>query len=241
MNKHISLLTFILWLCTTTAIAQTTKVYLIPTLHGLHQQNTHYNYDSLKAILQRIRPDVLAVEIRPEDINADTNYLKQNYPYEMWMSRYWIPNTIYTGMDWLGTDIAGKPIPENYWKSQSRIKQLQRDMSADSAIAEKLKRCEGYADERLRILKNSTLKGIYQSNDIILIKAYYDCLNLQLRNSEYEEVVRFYDERNKNLAENIGHIISQYPGKTIAILTGDDHYPYIKEYLQRKKINVLQP
>ena len=240
MKKHSGLLLLVLFYVIA-AIAQPTKVYIIPTLHGLHQQNTHYNYDSLKAILQRIQPDVLAVEIRPEDIAADTNYLKQNYPYEMWMSRYWLPNAVYAGMDWLGDDIAGKPVPENYWKSQSRIKQLQRNMNRDSTIAENLSRCEGYANERLRILKTSTLKGIYQSNDIILIKAYYDCLNLQLRNTDYEEVTQFYDKRNKKLEENTGNIISQYPGKTIAILTGDDHYPYIKEYLQKKNVIILQP
>ena len=240
MKKYISLIVS-LWLYTAAAIAQPTKVYLIPTLHGLHQQNTRYTYDSLQSILQRLQPDVLTVEIRPEDITADTAYLKQNYPYEMWMSRYWLPNAVYAGMDWLGEDIAGKPIPENYWKYQSRIRQLQRNLNADSAFAEKLSRCQSYTDERLRLLKNNTLKGIYQSNDAILIKAYYDCLNLQLQNTKYEEVVQFYDERNKKLEENVSAVINQYPGKTIAIVTGDDHYPYIKEYLQKKKVVVLQP
>ena len=223
------------------AIFAQTKVYLVPALHSLHKVNRQYTYDSVQAVIQRIRPNVIAVEIRPEDINTDTSYLQQNYPYEMWMMRYWFPAVQVAGFDWLGNDIAGKPIPPNYWKYTSLIKQLQRNLEADSAMKAKLNRCKNYTDDRMVILENSSLKGIYNSNDAILVKAYYDCLNLQLQNTQYDTLSQFYEKRNKMLQENIGRLVQQYPGKTIVVLTGDDHYPYIREYLQRQKVALPLP
>ncbi|HYK54919.1 MAG TPA: hypothetical protein VEV15_00445, partial [Flavisolibacter sp.] len=87
MNKRF--FTTALGLCLFVSGFAQTKVCLIPTLHGLHKTNKLYNYDSLKATVARLHPDVIAVEIRAEDVASDTAYLKKNYPYEMWMMRYW--------------------------------------------------------------------------------------------------------------------------------------------------------
>lgn len=93
----------------------------------------------------------------------------------------------------------------------------------------------------MTILSNQPLKGILQSNDAILIKEYYNCLGLVLRGSDYQELTDFYDKRNQKLQERIAAIIQKYAGKTIVILTGDDHYPYLHEYLKKQKVAVLQP
>src|SRR5687768_9829702 len=114
-----------------TAFAQT-RVYVIPVLHGMHKTNPLYSYDSVQAIVKRLNPDVIAVEIRAEDIDSDTAYLKQNYPLEMWMMPYWFPGATIAGFDWLGDELAGKPIPARYWKDHSRIKALQRLLGTDS-------------------------------------------------------------------------------------------------------------
>ena len=91
-----------------TAFAQT-RVYVIPVLHGMHKTNQQYTYDSIRAMVERLNPDVIAVEIRAEDIDSDTAYLKQNYPLEMWMMRYWFPSATIAGFDWLGKDLAANP------------------------------------------------------------------------------------------------------------------------------------
>ncbi|HLN74002.1 MAG TPA: hypothetical protein VK205_11955, partial [Prolixibacteraceae bacterium] len=85
-----------MWSCSTLQ----KKVYFIPTLHGLHQANQSYSYDSLKQLINHLNPDIIAVEIRQEDINGDSLYLSKNYPYEMRMMKYWFPNTKIVGFDW---------------------------------------------------------------------------------------------------------------------------------------------
>ncbi len=239
MNKRF--LSTVLALCFSVAALAQTKVCLIPTLHGLHKSNHRYNYDSLKTAVARLHPDVVAVEIRTEDIASDTAYLKKNYPYEMWMMRYWFPTATIAGFDWLGEELEGKPIPEGYWKEQSRIKALEQLLQGDTVYTTRLKRCQGYVDERLTILKNNSLKGILRSSDAILTKVYYDCLNLQLQGSDYAELPRFYAERNKKMQQRLAALLEQYPGKTLVVLTGDDHYPYLLEYLRRQQVTLLQP
>jgi hypothetical protein len=65
-------------------------------------------------------------------------------------------------------------------------------------------------------------------------------MNLQLRGSDYEELTHFYTERNKRMMQRLGTIIKQHPGKKIIVLTGDDHYPYLLEYLRKQKLVLVQ-
>ncbi|MGZ5287826.1 MAG: hypothetical protein ACXWB9_11595, partial [Flavisolibacter sp.] len=88
-------------------------------LHGLHKTNTAYNYDSLKNTVTRFYPDLIAVEIRSDDITGDSSYLGKNYPREMWMMRYWFPGVEIDGYDWLGKDLEGRRIPDQYWKNEA--------------------------------------------------------------------------------------------------------------------------
>jgi hypothetical protein len=181
------------------------------------------------------------VEIRNEDIASDTSYLKKNYPYEMWMMRYWFPTTGIEGFDWLGADLEGKTIPGSYWQSQSRIKALQRQLQADSIFTKKLKACDVYTEERIKTLKSSSLKDILQSNESIFVKEYYNCLYQHLQNSDYEELPKFYDLRNQKMQERLIELVNRHPGKTIVVITGADHYSYLFEHLRKQKISVLQP
>ena len=238
--KRILLLSAVATLMMATAFTQN-KVYIVPVLHGLHKTNPQYTYDSIQAIVGRLKPDVIAVEMRAEDIGTDTAYLKQNYPYEMWMMPYWFPSATIAGFDWLGSELEGKPIPARYWKDHSRIKALERLLDTDTLYQNKLAACQHYEEERLRILKTGSLKAILRSSDNILIKEYYNCLDQQLRGSDYEELTRFYNERNRHIQQNVLGLAQRHTDKTIVVLTGDDHYPYLREYLLRQKLSVAQP
>lgn len=235
--KQKKFLTVVALFLTITAFAQG-RVYLIPVLHGLHQTNPEYTYDSVQAIVARLKPDVIAVEIRAEDLASDTAYLKQNYPLEMWMMRYWFPSVTIAGFDWLGTELEGKAIPDRYWKDHSRIKALQALLKTDTVYSRRLQACQLYTDQRLDILERRSLKGILQSNNTILVKEYYNCLDQHLKGSEYEELTRFYHTRNARIQRNVAALAEAHKGKTIVVLTGDDHYPYLREYLQKQKVSL---
>jgi hypothetical protein len=214
------------------------RVYVLPVLHGLHKTNPEYTYDSVRAIVARLKPDVIAVEIRSEDITSDTAYLKQNYPQEMWMMRYWFPSSTIAGFDWLGAELEGKPIPDRYWKDHSRIRALQTLLNTDTVYSRKLAACQLYTDQRMDILERQSLRGILQSNDAILVKEYYNCLGQHLQGSDYEELTRFYDARNSRIQQNVAALAEAHKDKTVVVLTGDDHYPYLREYLLKQQVSL---
>ena len=216
-----------------------TRVVLIPTLHGLHKTNAHYDYDSLRRIIMLHNPDVLCVEMRSIDVASDTDYLKKNYPYEMWMARYWFPGKRIEGFDWLGEELEGKPIPQGYWQNGSHIKDLERKLDADSSQSLRLYACQQYTEERLEILKHGSLDDILSGKDAELTKQYYQCLNDQLSGGKYGELVGFYEKRDRQIQLNVDKIIKENRGKKIVILTGDDHFPYLMEYLKGKGILLL--
>jgi len=233
---RISGLIALLFLLFSIPLAAQQKTHLIPVLHGLHKSNDAYNYDSLKAIIARLKPDIIAVEIRREDIGADTTYLKKNYPYEMWMMPQWFPKVRIVGFDWLGEDIEGKSIPDNYWKEIAEIKKWERKRNQDTIFTVKLAPCDSISKVRLEILKTSSLKEILESRDSELIKTYYSCMEANLQGSEYQKIPEFYSRRNREMLKNISKLRQQAKGKTLVIITGDDHYPYLFEGLKPDKL-----
>lgn len=210
------------------------KVYFIPTIHSFHKVNDNYNYDSLKQIVSALNPDIIAVEIRPEDIHQDSVYLSKNYPYEMRMMKYWFPKVEITGFDWLGKDIEGKSIPSNYWSDISLIKQHEKELNADSLFAQQTVACDSFTNQRLEIIKNNSLKDILRSPDAALTKQFYQCLESKLKGSIHERVLSFYDLRNAELLENIKKIIAENKNKRIVILTGDDHFVFLKDKFEHE-------
>lgn len=211
------------------ASAQQSSVYIIPTLHGLHKTNPKYNYESLKKMVDSLDPDIIAVEMRQFDVAMDSVYLGANYPFEMRMMRYWFPGKKIVGFDWLGEDIEEKLIPKNYWKSVSRIKQYESELDADSLYSIKTNTCDSFSQKRLEILKTQSLKDILNSDDSRLTAAYYACLATQLHGSIHTRVLSFYEMRNSKMAENIQNIALKERGKKIVVLTGDDHYAFLKQ------------
>ena len=212
------------------------KVYFIPTIHNLHKVNDSYNYDSLKQIVSALNPDIIAVEIRPEDIQQDSVYLSKNYPYEMRMMKYWFPKSKIAGFDWLGNDIEGQLIPSNYWSEISLIKQYEKELNADSLFSRQTAACDSFTNQRLEILKNFSLKDLLKSQDAALTKQFYQCLESKLKGSIHERVLSFYDLRNAELLGNIEKIIAENKDKTIVILTGDDHFVFLKDKFQHEAL-----
>lgn len=208
------------------------RVYFIPTIHGLHKANNKFNYDSLKQIVSSLDPDIIAVEIRSEDIKQDSVYLSKNYPYEMRMMKFWFPKAKILGFDWLGNDIEGKLIPANYWSEISSIKKYEKELNADSLFTKLTSECDTFTHQRLEIIKNYSLKDILESNDAVLTKHFYSCLDEKLKGSVHERVLQFYDLRNSKMSENIQRIIAENKNKRIVILSGDDHFVFLKDQFQ---------
>ncbi|WP_304344703.1 hypothetical protein [Chryseobacterium koreense] len=205
------------------------KVYLIPTLHQLHKVNPQYGYGQLREIVAQLTPDLIAVEIRAEDIMQDSLYLKKNYPYEMWMMKQWFPSIETVGFDWLGSDLEGKAIPENYWKEISAIKKYEKELTEDPFYLDKKSKCNHFNADRIPILKTKSLPEILKSNDGELTEKFYSCLAESLRGSVHQRIADFYERRNLELEKKLKSLIENNRNKKILILTGDDHYHFLKD------------
>jgi len=223
MRPSIVLYSLIAFLLACSGGPSSAELHIIPTLHGLHATNERYTYDSLRAIVQRLEPHIVAVEMRPSDIGRDTAYLKRNYPLEMWMAPYWFPKAHIVGIDWLGDDLADDPIPEGHWQ-EAEITRNQRELQADSTAQERLLHCAALVTERITLLQNLSLDELLASRDAELTLRYYTCMDEQLAGTEHVRVLDFFRLRNERMYALIQALVAEHPGKRIVVLTGDDHY-----------------
>lgn len=212
------------------------KVYMIPSLHRLHAANPNYSYGDLRQLVTALKPDVIAVEIRASDMDADSLYLAKNYPYEMRMMRFWFPKSKIVGFDWLGEDIENQRIPDNYWSEIAPIKRWERELNEDSIFAEKLEACRELSRERVSIIRNASLEDILHSDNGRLTNEFYHCLEHVVSGSRHEMIPNFYRERDERIKENIEKIIAENPGRKIVIITGDDHYIYLKDKIEHQDL-----
>jgi len=136
------------------------EVMIVATMHGLHRDHRGFDYDDLFRLVESFEPDLVGVEIRPEDMDADEDYLRANYPHEMIeLARRYGDSAF--GFDWLGDEIANRPIPVGYWQERSPIKSLERELASDAGIAE----TEEELRKRLRGTKYQQLSDFYARRD----------------------------------------------------------------------------
>ncbi len=63
------------------AKAPPAEVVVLATLHQLHATTPAYSFETLGRVIERLRPDVLCVELQPDDLKArPTEATKQEYP-----------------------------------------------------------------------------------------------------------------------------------------------------------------
>lgn len=214
--------------------AQTTsEVLLLSSLHKNHVTNLNYSYDSITQIIQRFKPDIFAVEIRPSDISRPKEYLARFYPLEMHDHLFKNDKITYHGFDWLGEEIGEAELSEKYFSEILPVIQLQKKMNADSVIKEKLKILDIISKEKFQIIKSATPQQMIDGKYDLINKIYYQQMAFLLKGTEYEGIYDFYERRDFNIAENIKNIIEKNPSKRILIIMGADHRSYTHDYLNK--------
>jgi hypothetical protein len=225
VRKKILLLPILVIISFTSVKAQEVKsgLMVVGTIHGAHNMNPNYSYDSLYNFIEKYNPDIIGVEIRKEDMDSSVAYLKRNYPFEMYdcISRY--PEKLVLGFDWLGDDIAGKAIPSNYWKEISSVKKLEQQLFTDTVMLKKLAVIEIVRDEKIRIVLHSSLEQLNDMRYDLINRIYYKQLELMLKDTKYASLTDFYKKRDEMIAQNILEIVKNNPGKKIIFLLGIDH------------------
>jgi hypothetical protein len=211
------------------SFAQKTEVLILPTIHAGHKKNINYNFNHVRNIIKNFKPDIIALEIRPEDLDQDTIYLHKFYNPEMVMFLIEFPEAKKVGIDFMGSDVAGKPLPENFRKDTlnefGKFRQMNQKLMRDSAIVKA--RIEKGLPEM--ISKRGKMMSSLGANE--LMTGVYDAITEEftvsqskiLQNTPYQYYDDFQVMRDQRLADNIKAIAKKNKGKRIIVLTGANH------------------
>lgn len=211
------------------------KVMVIATLHSAHADNPRYSYDELYTIVRAFAPDAVGVEIRDEDMHRDADYLAANYPLEM---RELVRDygSVAVGLDWLGHDLEGRAIPVDYWRDQSEIKRLQRDLSKRPDLSSP--QVEAARKRQQQIIRSATAASLNDGRYDKATREYYHALSVELRDTPFAPLSAFYAERDRQIARNAAQVIRAQPDREspeirVVFVVGADHRAFLIDALVR--------
>lgn len=208
-----------------------TQVLLLPTIHNAHETNSRYTYQHLLKIIENFKPDIIAIEIRPEDMNQqDSVYLKTFYRPDMIMMMNKFPAIPKVGIDFLGIDQVGKTLALNYRRdtttANAKAGAISRAISRDPEFA------AAYKTAGWQELENKRLALIASASAQELIDGPFDSYSnkmaaildsLRALKPQYAGFQMSSTYRDQRLADNVKDVILKNPGKRIIALSGVNH------------------
>lgn len=207
------------------------QVLVISALHGMHREHDFYSYDDLYAAVEEFAPDYVGVEIRPEDIGQAEAYLNRNYPSEMVTLAQQYADRVF-GFDWLGEEIVGKPIPENYWQTLD-VKIAERQLDSDAEmLAQQPSELATLQQQQLELIQvadiNDMMDGTYGK-----LCREIDALQFQwLAQTPYEPILRFNERRDEKIGDAIIKELKAHGPGRVALIMGADHRTFAVERLK---------
>lgn len=204
------------------------NILLLGTLHDTHKENPHYSFEALYARIEAFKPDLVAVEIREQDMVESNDFLKCHYPPEMVGAKIRYESQIkILGFDWRGKDMERKRICEKDDSTPKlwELAEVHEDLMA--LIRERKALMEPF-------FKTCTLEACqkgYKQSEEALIEAK---IKHWLVEHQLEGVMAYSQEREARIQNNIFKIIEENPNKRIVILTGRGHLKDLTEFLGRK-------
>lgn len=208
-------------------------VMVVATMHQGHADNPRYSYDDLYSLVEAFDPDLLGTEIRAEDLDRSDDYLARNYPIEMReLARRYSGRVV--GIDWLGEELEGHPVPENYWRDQSAVMRLQRQLAQDDAMS--APQVEAAKTRQMEILDNASSVSLNDGRYDLASAKYYAALAEHLAGTPFAQLSEFYAERDRRIAGNAAAAVAQFRAKRpsggrIVFVVGADHRGPVSEAL----------
>lgn len=213
-------------------VNQRNQVEILGVLHGFHKESATCSYQHIFDFVKQYNPEVLCIEIRPEDLYKEDGYLDRIYPFEMIeLKRRYVDQIRVMGVDWLGTDIEGIEVPEDYFK-ELPVKILERGFQSDADMASERSLLQIIDEYRYQCISSKSLGEINDGKYDALSRVYYKQLNQLLNHTKYSHMVASYQMRDEKIAENVAEVIAQNKGKRILIVVGLDHKSYLMEHFK---------
>ena len=201
---------------------QPTEVVVLCTLHQFHEEVAGYSYADLKREIERLRPDVLAVELTPSDLAArKPQKIKREYQeavYPLLHAHKW-------------KAVAMEPEGERSQKLIAAIREAETALSRD--FPQKEETAQLYSDtlfEYLRTRWHSAADvNSAWTDDLFAVKHAFQ---EKLYGPKEEEG---WEGWNRHFLERILDAAEANPGKRIVVTVGAEHGYWLREHLRREQ------
>lgn len=224
---------------------QRAQVLVLPTIHGAHEMNKNYSYDDLLQIVKAYNPDIIGVEIRPEDLGMSSDSLDLFYPLEMIMVKDSFPGEV-RGIDYYSEVTRNIKVSREMFTDTTsemyRIKKLTQDMRLDSAFvaAYNMTHLPEIMEEQRRIALNYSaeefLKGEYDS----ITGRQYHIEDSLFKNSPYASYPIFNNQRDLQITLNALEIVNGHAGEKVLLLVGANHRNRLIDSLEKSDVDLVQ-
>lgn len=200
---------------------------IVKVIGTIHEDTKAFSYKQLISTIQRFRPDVVAVEMRSQDLIEQGHYLKEHYPGEMVLAKETFEHQCQVyGFDWRGKAIENKRIEHWHDETPSLWQYAQKNAEIMAHIKLRKKMLlpffETYNFQEGQSSEELELEAIFEKKmEMLLVKHGYD------------ELLQYYRDRERMIQHNVAKIIERHIGDKIVILTGVAHRAKLVEFIEK--------
>jgi hypothetical protein len=194
------------------------KALVVGTIHQRHETNENYTYADIVRILSTYDPDLICVEIRPED------FRKVPYLKEMMLATIWglSHGKAVAPIDWWDDTQNAREVRDKLAKQPEYVekeKQLERLLAADEIVKGYEKRY-GPADKENAWPKNL---GYQFWNGQDYNEYYAESYRLSMQVYGDSPFNLYYQTRNTRMMDLIRNAIGDHHSRRVIVLTGSEH------------------
>jgi hypothetical protein len=211
-----------------------TEVILCGTLHAFHKNNPEYTYEDIFEYIEALDPDIIGVEIRPEDLQLPDSLLRQFYPYEMIEVLIRFDDIPIYGIDWWDQHAKGNPVSNGLIDSLRQVC-LEKQLNRDSSMLQKRPPIlDTLRNLKIQMAVGASMQSILYGRFDSINAAYYREFEAYVKNSEYHELYTIYMQRHHKIGQNMLNLIENHQGKRLFFLVGAEHQVFARNILEAK-------
>lgn len=232
--------------CQFVAVGQT-SIYIIGTVHP---QSRNFNPDSILTILDKLKPDLILLELDSSCFDKDLNLSTSVRTNEIlgtkkYVSRHPTPVRPYD----IKARSATRGIVKVEGEALERIRLMQWELASSQRqtymdFAKSNEELVTYLRKKPRDINTKYVNDLVERNQVLMYKGLLDIIDsraeLQDLRVGYRQCGVYWDWRNRKMVENTLLFLKAdtLRNKTIALFTGFFHKYYFLHELQSKESSV---
>lgn len=207
---------------TAAAAAAPTEVVVLCTLHQFHEEVAGYSYADLKAAIERLHPDLLAVELTPTDLAGRvTQKIKREYQnavYPLLAQHKW-------------EAVPMEPEGELSRKLIAAVREAEASLQREFPQKDEVSQL--YSDTLFSFLRAhwrsaADVNSVWTDNSFAVKHAFEEKLY-------GPKEVEGWEGWNQHFLDRIMEAARANPGKRIVVTVGAEHGYWLREHLRQEQ------